>query len=463
MNWFLAAASCVLLAGCAARVAPPPVSTIQVPAEWRTAIGPASTGRPVEREWWQAFGDPALSATVASALAHNGDLRTARMRIEEFRARIVVANSALRPAVNASLGGSHSRALDAFGTPYVSNGLSAELQASYEIDAWGRLAALGDAAVAGFRAEQANVDAVALSLAATAATGYLNLRGLDAQLDLARATLQLREQSRQLAQRQFEVGYSSRLEMLQAESEYRATAETIPQLERSVFEQENALSILTGVNPGAVARGGALAELNAPAVPVGLPSDLLRRRPDIYRAEQNLVALNASLTAARDQLLPSFKLTVSGQGVASSFSQLIHAPITLWTLGAGIAAPLFDAGRLQAQTDIAAAQRNEAVFAYETAVRAAFSETENSLDAVFQLKRQQEDTRARRDAAAETLRIARNRYRNGYASYLEELDAQRTLFSAELNLLQLQTRILTASVDLYRAMGGGWSGIGEPR
>jgi NodT family efflux transporter outer membrane factor (OMF) lipoprotein len=449
-----------VLAGCAARVAPPPDSTIQLPEHWRTAIGPGGAGQPIEREWWQAFGDPALSATVASALAHNGDLRTAQARIGEFRARLAAANSSLQPSVNASLGGSRSRALSATGVPYVSNGLSAELQASYELDVWGRLGALSDAAVASFRAEQANADAVALSIAATAATGYLNLRGLDAQLELARATLELREQSRRLAQRQFDVGYSSRLEMLQAESEYRSTAETIPQLERSIFEQENALAILTGVNPATTARGRALSELSPPAVPPGLPSELLRRRPDIYRAEQNLVALNASLAAARDQLLPSFRLTASGQGVAPSFSELIHSPTSLWTLGAGIAAPLFDAGRLQAQTDVAAAQRNEAIFAYETAVRAAFSETENALGAVFQLNRQEDDTQARRDAAAETLRIAHNRYTNGYASYLEELDAQRTLFSAELSLLQLKTRILTASVDLYRAMGGGWSGIG---
>lgn len=445
------------LGGCASKAPPAPASTLQVPAEWRTHIGPDSTAGPIERDWWQSFGDPALAAVVAAALAHNGDLRVARARVEEYRARVASAAAGEQPTLTASLAPLRTRTLNGFGQPYVTNLIQGQFQASYEVDVWGRLSKTTEAAQASLRAEQASVDAAGLSVAANAAAGYLNLRGLDAQLALAQATLVLRRQSLDLARRQFEVGYSSRLEMLQAQSEYNVTAETIPPLQRSIAELENALSILCGGNPGVIRRGRALAELTPPTVPAGLPSDLLRRRPDIYRAEQNVLALDASLVATRDQMLPSFKLTANGGGQATSLSKFVNAPTALWSLGGGVLAPLFEGGRLQAQTDVAGAQRDQAVYAYESAVRNAFAEADNGIGAVYFLQAQAQENDARRATAAETLRIAHNRYRNGYASYLEELDAQRALYSADVASLQLRTRRLLAAVDLYRVMGGGWS------
>jgi NodT family efflux transporter outer membrane factor (OMF) lipoprotein len=450
----------LLLAGCAAHVAPRPVSTLQVAADWRSHIGPASTAAPLERDWWSAFGDPAMSTLVSAALAHNGDLRLARERVQEYRARAALADANLLPTLSASIGPTRARSLNAFGVPHVTNVVQGQFQASYEADVWGRLDRLSEVAAASLRAEQAAVDAAALSVAGSVATGYLNLRGLDAQLALAEATLVLRQQSLELARKQFEIGYSSRLEMLQAQSEYNTTAETVPPLQRSISEQENALSLLTGVNPGAIARGRPLAELSAPPVPAGLPSDLLGRRPDIYRAQQNVLALDAGLLAARDQMLPSFKLTAVAGGQATSFSQFLNAPTALWSVGGSVLAPLFEGGRIQAQTDVAAAQRNQALITYDSVVRNAFAEADNGLTAVFRLNQQAVQNDARRASAAETLRIAHNRYSNGYASYLDELDAQRTLYSADVARLQLKTRILVAAVDLYRAMGGGWSGVG---
>ncbi|MET3132537.1 multidrug efflux system outer membrane protein [Oxalobacteraceae bacterium GrIS 1.11] len=375
----------------------------------------------------------------------------------EYRARVAVADANRQPSVGADTAPTRLRALAYYGAPYVANVYQAELQASYEIDVWGRLASLSEAAGAAYRAEQASADAAALSIAASVASGYLTLRGLDAQLALTRATLGLRAQSRDLARRQFDVGYSSRLEWLQAQAEYDTAAEQLPQLERAIFEQENALSFLVGANPGPLARGAALEALNAPPVPAGLPSDLLRRRPDIARAELTLLAANANLGAIRDQLLPSFKLTAAGGVQALSLSNFLRVPDALWHLTGLIAAPIIDGGRVQAQTDAAAAQRDQAAYAYENAVRAAFAETDNGLGALHRLRQQALANDARRATAAATLRIAHNRYRNGYASYLEELDAQRTLYSADLGRLQLKTRILLASVDLYRAMGGGWA------
>jgi NodT family efflux transporter outer membrane factor (OMF) lipoprotein len=447
----------LLLAGCAAKVGPPPVSTLQTPAEWRTRIGPEGAAQPVEQQWWQAFGDPALTALVAAALEHNGDLRIARARVADYRARIDAARASQLPSVTSTASPTRTRTTDYRFQPFVTNLYAAEIQANYEVDVWGRLANLTDAARASYAAEQANLDAAALSIAASAASGYLNLRGLDAQLELTLATLKLREESRELARRQFEVGYSSRLEWLQAQAEYEAAAEQIPQLQRQIFEQENALSNLVGGNPGPIARGAPLADLVAPPVPAGLPSDLLRRRPDIARAEQNLLAASATLAATRDQLLPSFRLTVVGGLQSLKFRDFINEPIHLWRLTPGLAAPIFEGGRVQAQTDSAAAQRDQAVYAFENTVRTAFTETDNSLGAIQRLREQAVQNDARRNTAAETLRIAHNRYSNGYASYLEELDAQRTLYSTDVQRLQLKTRVLVASVDLYRALGGGWS------
>jgi NodT family efflux transporter outer membrane factor (OMF) lipoprotein len=294
-------------------------------------------------------------------------------------------------------------------------------------------------------------------VAANVASGYLNLRGLDAQLALARATLESRQRSFDLARRQFQVGYSSRLELAQAEAELHTAAGVVPQVERSITLQENALEVLAGANPGPVGRGKALDDLAAPAITPGLPSELLRRRPDVAQAERTIAAADANLAAARDQLLPSIRLTASVGVQATSLPRLLQSPTDLWSIGGSVLAPLFDAGRLRAQADIAASLRDRAVFAYEGVVRNAFAETENSLASIGRLGEQLKEAQSRAVVAAEVLRIAHNRYANGYASYLEELDAQRNLYTAENNVLQLQASLLAAHVDLYRALGGGWT------
>jgi outer membrane protein, multidrug efflux system len=445
----------LLLAGCRIPVQDRPASTLALPAAWRAPlqVGPNAA---VEGDWWRAFGDPALDALVAQALAHNGDLRTAGARLQEYQARIRVARSAQEPSLSIAVGPSRGRAIGPFGTPVEATNFTGNVQAAYEFDPFGRLEATTQAARFDYAAQQAARDAVALSVAASVASGYLNLRGLDAQLALARATLQSRRQSLDLARRQFEVGYSSRLELSQAEAEYRNTAAAVPQLERAIAQQENALSLLLGANPGAVPRGAALDALRPPGIAPGLPSELLRRRPDIAQAERTLAALDASLAAARDQMLPSLRLTASVGAYAHNLPDLLGSGTLLWNVGGSVLAPLFDAGRLRAQAEISASLRDRAVFAYESAVRNAFAETENGLSAVQRLREQMEQAEARRVATAETLRIAHNRYRNGYSSYLEELDAQRNNFSAENGVLQLRASWLAAHVDLYRALGGGW-------
>jgi multidrug efflux system outer membrane protein len=441
------------LSGCAMAPQPAPPATLVTPAQWRT---PTVAGAPVERDWWRAFGDPVLDALVRQAQERNGDVRVALSRLQEYQARVRVAASAQAPAVTASIGPTRARALGSGGVAGDGTNITGQVQASYELDLFGRLASTTAAARFDLQSQEALLAATTLAVAANTASGYLNLRGLDAQLELARATLASRQRSFDLARRQFEVGYSSRLDQAQAEAELHTTAAVVPQLERAIAQQENALSILAGASPGALARGTRLLDLRPPGIDAGMPSELLRRRPDIAQAENTLAALDASLEAARDQLLPSIRLTASLGAEAGSLARLLRSPNELWSIGGSILAPVFDAGRLRAQAEIAGTVRDRAVFGYETVVRTAFAETDNALAAVQRLGEQLIEAQARQLASREVLRIAHNRYTNGYASYLEELDAQRNAFAAENNVLQLRASLLAAHVDLYRALGGGW-------
>jgi multidrug efflux system outer membrane protein len=446
-------AAALALAACSATTPPRPASTLDIPAAWRTQVGP---GALPETAWWRSFADPALNAVVQRALERNGDLRIAAARLQEYRARVTVAASGQQPTLTAGVAPGRARAIGPFGTPVEGTSIQGNLQASYEVDLFGKLASTTAAARADLQSQQALADATALSVAASTASGYLNLRGLDAQLELARATLASRERSLALARRQFEVGYSSRLDWAQAQAEYHATAAVVPQLQRAIEQQENALAVLAGDSPGTIARGATLAALAVPAITPGLPSELLRRRPDIAQAEAAIAAADAGLAAARAQLLPSLHLTASSGLQAYSVSQLLRSPTLLWSIGGSVLAPLFDAGRLGAQADIAASQRDRAIYAYESVVRNAFAEADNALSGVQRLGEQLAEAAQRRAAAAEVLRVAHNRYANGYASYLEELDAQRNSFSADVTVLQLRASLLAAHVDLYRALGGAW-------
>lgn len=444
------------LAGCSTATPPRPASTLDIPAAWRTQAGRAGPAAPLEAAWWNAFGDPVLNDLVRRALAHNGERRIAAARLQEYQSMVTVAASGQLPSLSAAITPARARAINAFGAPVAVTSLQGTLQASYELDLSGKLASTTAAARAELQSQQALADATALSVAASTASGYLNLRGLDAQLALARATLVSRARSLALAKRQFEVGYSSRLEWAQALAEYHVTAAVAPQLERAIAQQENALGVLLGASPGPIARGATLDALAAPAIAPGLPSELLRRRPDIAQAERAIAAADASLAVARDQLLPSIRLSASSGVQAYSVTELLRSPILLWSIGGSVLAPLFDGARLRAQADIAASQRDRAVFGYETVVRNAFADTDNALSGIALLNQQLAEAQLRSQAAAEVLRVAHNRYANGYGSYLEELDAQRNAFSADVVALQSRASLLGAHVDLYRALGGGW-------
>jgi NodT family efflux transporter outer membrane factor (OMF) lipoprotein len=444
-----------LLQACSSLAPTTPTLEAAVPAAWQ-GRGAATPGTVLETGWWRAFGDPVLDRLVEQALAHNTDLRSAAARVTEARALVDVQRAAGLPTLEAGFGGSRSQSISAAtGKPYLSTVGQPQFQASYEVDLWGRIDALDQAANAQLQASEAARDSAALSVAATMASGYINLRALDARLDVARQTLAARDSALKLARSRQERGYTSALETQQSEAEYRATAAVIPQLQLSIRRQEHALSLLAGAPPGPVPRGLSLNELKLVALPdLGLPSDLLRRRPDIAGAEAQLAASDAQLAAARAQLLPSLRLSATLGSISSS--ALTGNPFKLWSIGGSILAPLFEGGRLRAGVQASDARRAQALAGYEKAVLTAFGEVEDQLAAVDELSRQSVEVDAQRVALEETLRVASNRYREGYASHLDELDAQRNLFSAQQTALQLRADELAARVNLDRALGGGW-------
>lgn len=429
----------------------PEAARVVSPAGWRTQL-PATV--PLHGQWWHDFADPALDRLVTDALANNPDIATAAARVREARAQESIARSQLLPTLDLGGGASYGRSVNPFGKPTTSVEVQPVFQAAYEIDLFGRIGNQVSAARLNADAIDAAREAAALSVAAATVSGYITLLGLDARLAVVRDTIASRAEALRIARSRARVGYTSQLELRQAEAEYQATALILPQVQQANARQENALSALAGRNPGPIARGSTIERLATPGIPDGLPSDLLRHRPDLAQAERTLAASDASIAVARAQYLPSLRLTGS---VGAVLSSALANPLTIWSLGASILAPIFEGGRLRANVDAATARRDQAAFAYQKVALQAFRETDDALIAIDRLAEQKRILTAQRAAVAEALRHATNRYRAGYSPYLEQLDAQRALLSVDLSRVQLRTDELTARVFFYQALGGGWN------
>jgi len=425
------------------------------PADWHHAAGTA----PLQADWWQGFGDATLAQLVREALARNQDLRQAAARVAEAHALAVAQHAALWPSLDAGVGAARSRSIsDVTLKPYLSTGHQELFQAAYEVDLWGRIDALARAADDGEEASRAARDTVALSVAASVAQAYIGLLELDAQMDLARRQLDSRDRMEELISRRREQGYASGLELAQAEAERHASAQALPQLTRALERQEAQLNLLLGRPPGRVERGGDLSALRPCVLPdAGLPSELLRRRPDIHGAELQVAASDAQLAAARTQWLPSLRLNASLGRTGASV--LRGDPFTIWSLGGSVLAPIFNGGRLQALAKASEARRDQALAAYERTVLGAWAEVEVQLNSHEQQEIQLREALAQRQAVAEALRIAGRRYREGHASALDERLAERNLFAVEQGVVSLQSGLLQTQVALFRALGGGWSGV----
>ncbi|HWU54253.1 MAG TPA: efflux transporter outer membrane subunit, partial [Rhizomicrobium sp.] len=301
---------------------------------------------------------------------------------------------------------------------------------------------------------QAAHDNVRLAVAASAANGYIALRALDARLGVLRDTLAARAEELRVARRRADAGYSSQLDLAQAEAAYRATEPLIPATQLAITRQENGLSVLLGTSPRTMERGTEFYALAFASAPVTVPAALLRRRPDIAAAETQLAASDHALDAARDAFMPNMQLAAAGGLIGSNLA--VGSPFEYWSLGGSILAPIFSAGRLEAQQDIATARRDQAAFAYRKTALNAFREVEDALTAVQRDEEQEQALSAQRDALEHALRIATNRYRAGYSPYLDQIDAQRTLLSVQLALVQARADRLSALVSLYQSLGGGW-------
>ncbi|WP_336754982.1 efflux transporter outer membrane subunit [Pantoea sp. USHLN298] len=450
----LIAALALTLAGCATEVEKAP-SSLPIPAAWRDQVGPNAAP---EAGWWRAFGDEHLNRLVTQALRNNPDILTARSRVDQYRAQLRAAQGDNFPTLSAGAAATRERTLSSVtGQPYETDVFQGLLQANYDVDLWGARSSSIEASRASLAAQQAAASAAELTIASSVATGYLNLCALDEQLRVTEATLATRNNSLMLAKRQFETGYTSRLEWMQAASEYQSAKAQIPQLRHQIRQQENALSILVAMNPREIARRQQFEQISPQHLPSLLPSQLLNRRPDIVQAQRQLLAADASLASAKAQLLPNINLTATGTLQSSVLHQLADNPFRLWSVGGSILAPLLNREALTAAVDVSMATRNQALYGYEKVVRNAFSEVNDAMDAIRQGEEQLAELQKQERYVAEALRIASNRYQNGYASYLDELDAQRTLFSTQLNLVTVKNNLLLAQIDLYRALGGGWS------
>ncbi|HEX4179125.1 MAG TPA: efflux transporter outer membrane subunit [Rhizomicrobium sp.] len=452
----------ILLLGVAACAGPkadvPPDAAVHAPDAWR-AHGAAGE---VTADWWRGFSDPALERVVETALAHNDDIAIAAARVSEARAQFRLARAQTFPNIGGAAAIERSQSVNpGFGVLETQTDGEGLIQISYDSDLFGRLADSEKAARAALLASEAARDNVRLAVAAAAASGYITLRGLDARLLVLRDTLAARGEELRVAKRRADTGYGTQLELAQAEAAYHATEQLIPATELAITRQEDGFSVLLGANPQTVARGKILDSLDAPSAPVSLPSALLRRRPDIETAEQQLAAADSALDAARDAFMPDVQLAAAGGMVGSTLVD--GSPLGVWSLGGSILAPIFSAGRLDAQKDAATARRDQAAFAYRKTALTAFREVEDALSAVERDEEQEKALAAERDSLAHALVLATHRYREGYSPYLDQLDAQRGLLSTQLGLVQARTDRLNAIVTLYQSVGGGWQASLEPQ
>jgi len=417
--------------------------------------------------WWTQFDDPQLTALIDEALATNLDLRIAVARIDEARARLRLARSYQLPSVDADLGAARSQRSDAteprFPGPLITNNYGAGLNVAYEVDLWGRLSANTTAAQATLLGTRYSAETVRTVLAAQVANAYFQLLSLDAQLQLSRDTLATRIESVNLQKQRFDAGLIGDFEVRQAEAERATVASSIPPLQRAVAQTEAALAALAGrsaraVFTPAVARNAELkVDDNGPVVPEGLPSDLLARRPDVRQAEANLVATNARITEARAQYFPAVALTARLGSESSDLSELFSGPGVVWTIAGSVLQPIFNAGRIASQVEAATSQRDQAELDYVRTVQSAFRDAHDALVAHRTARESYVAQEDRRAQYAEALRLADLRYKAGYTSYIEVLDNQRNLLDAErARLVTLRAR-QSALVDVYKALGGGWS------
>jgi len=414
--------------------------------------------------WWHGFHDPQLDALVSEGLAANSNLRVAIARVDEFQARL---ESTEGQQINIGYGASAGRSrTPTAGLPPilanniapVGNSYSGVVTASWELDLWGKLRRDNEAARADLMATDQARRGVALSLVAAIVTSYVNLLDLDRQLKISEDTLVVRQGSVKVFRQRFEGGTISDFEMQNVLAEYEIAVLAIPQARKLIALQEDALSVLLGRNPGPIARAASLEALGKPLVPAGMPASLLERRPDILQAEQQLIAANARVGVARALYYPSISLTGALGTASPDLDQLFSGPARTWSFVGQLLGPIFAAGDIKSANEQADARREQAVASYQGTIQNAFREVDDALASVLATRAVQEASERRTASLRRARELANERYENGYSDYLELLDSDRSLFSAELSLSSARGDSYRSLVELYRALGGDWAG-----
>lgn len=413
--------------------------------------------------WREVFRDERLQSLIEEGLASNYDVRLAASRILEAEARYRIDRSQQYPSVDINADITQTEisrgALNLPASVPIKREQTvgrAGLQLSYELDFWGRLRRLSEAARAELLSSEWASRQVLVDLIGQISTAYFDVIELERELEISRRTLQTRNESLRLTQARKDRGVANALEVRQAENLVFSASARIPRLERLREQQQNLLSFLVGRNPGPVEVGGSLDAQIAPAIPPGLPAQLLERRPDILAVEQQLVAANARIGVAKAALFPTFSLTGTFGFASRELDQFFDGDARERTLTAGLLGPVFNAGRLRAQVRVSEAQQEQMLIEYERAVRNALRDVSDALIAVEKTSQEYQQQLRLVEALREANRLSELRYEGGVDNYLQVLDSERDLFSGELTLAQIRRDEWTAAADLYRALGGGW-------
>jgi multidrug efflux system outer membrane protein len=434
---------------------------VQTPTAYRDLSGnpqlQAQAASYADLPWWQVFQDPKLQELIRTALKQNYDLQLATERINAARAQLAITRSSLFPQVGGAgnfSGGKESN----FQTTF--NFLTLAADATFQLDFFGRLRRATEAARAQLLATEAARQTVILTLVSDLASDYFALLQLDLQLKITRQTVDTQTDSVKLTTRRLQYGVATKLDVLQAQQTLDTANAQVPDLERQIAQEEDAISILAGNYPQDVTRGLPLVEQPLPPeVPPGVPSSIIERRPDIREAEQNLIAANAEIGVAKAQFFPQITLTGSAGGAfgrSSAFSSFMSSQIGTWSYGAQVSQPIFTGGALRGNLRLAESQQKQALIAYRQTIQRAFGDVSDALigyEKFHQVRIRQEESVA---DLQESVRLSTLRYQGGTTTYLEVLDGQRSLYAAELTLAQARGSEYQSLVQVYRALGGGW-------
>ncbi len=459
-RWLAAAAATSFLVGCALgpKYERP---AMKPPGAYRGQVGPARAASIADLPWWEVFRDEAMAKLIRESLRGNLELEAAAARVDEARAQAAIARSELFPTVGYQGGFQRTKGSFSFAQPVATgstaNAFFGGLNATWEIDLWGRIRRVSEAGRAELYATEAARRGVLLSLVSEVAAAYIQLRELDEELVIARRTVGSFTRTLDIFQRQYEGGVASKLAPARAEAALGDAMATVPALEGRIAAQENLIRVLLGRDPGPIPRGGLPGPpVIPPEIPPGIPAALLERRPDVRQAEENLVAANALVGAAIAEFLPKIGLTSFYGQASQELSAINNSGSNVWTLATTFSGPLVNGGRLYQQYKARKAQFEQAKLGYEQTVLQAFREVS---DALFDSRKLVEEEQARERAVRalqEAVDLAQVRFLSGLSGYYEVLDAQQQLFPAEMALARVRSARRLAVVSLYKALGGGW-------